>query len=172
MTFRRLREVLDVRETELIGELNQLQVTQEKLKGLAAQRDQIESNTVNQVKELTTPFHPDMLKPNINADTIFSASADITSVCRNLQLFSYNVSAEVATVGKKAVAVLHYSDCTCAVKSFECEVVSDIVGTRAKCSIEKRGQRQYAISYQPRHRQGEAPATHQSRGPTHQGESI
>ena len=41
VTFRRLREVLDVRETELIGQLDR--VTQEKLKGLAAQRDQIET---------------------------------------------------------------------------------------------------------------------------------
>ena len=41
VTFRRLREVLDVRETELIGQLDG--VTQEKLKGLAAQRDQIEA---------------------------------------------------------------------------------------------------------------------------------
>ena len=174
VTFRRLREVLDVRQTELIGELDR--VTQEKLKGLAAQRDQIEttlaqlysclhfmreslrpgneddalmmkSNTVNRVKELTTPFHPDMLKPNTKANTIFSASADMTSVCQDLQLFSCSVSAKVATVGKKAVAVLHYSDC--AVKSFECELVSEIVGSRAKCSIEKRGPSQYEISYQP-----------------------
>ena len=168
VTFRRLREVLDVRETELIGELDQ--VTQEKLKGLAAQRDQLEttlaqlgsclhfmseslqpvnkddvlmmkSNTVNRVKELTTPFHPDMLKPNTKTDTVFSASADMTSVCRDLQLFSCSVSAEVAA------ALLHYRDC--AVKSFECELISDIIGTRAKCSIEKRGQSQYSISYQP-----------------------
>ena len=34
VTFRRLREVLNVRETELIGQLHQM--TQEKLKGLAA----------------------------------------------------------------------------------------------------------------------------------------
>ena len=39
ITFRRLREVLNVRETGLIGRLHGL--TQEKLKDLAAQRDQI-----------------------------------------------------------------------------------------------------------------------------------
>ena len=116
VTFRRLREVLDVRETELIGQLDR--VTQEKLKGLAAQRDQIEttlaqlcsclhfmgeslkpgneedvlmmkSNTVNQVKELTTPFQPDMLEPNTTADVIFSALADLTASCENYgQVFS------------------------------------------------------------------------------------
>ena len=40
-TFRRLREVLNVRETELIDQLDQL--SQGKLKDLAAQRDQIEA---------------------------------------------------------------------------------------------------------------------------------
>ena len=96
-TFRRLRGILDVRETELIGQLNR--VTQAKLKGLAAQRDQIETtlarlnsclhfmreglrtenkrdvlekkaNTVQQVEELTTPFQP----PSIEANVTFSAS--------------------------------------------------------------------------------------------------
>ena len=109
-TFRRLREVLDVRETELIGQLDL--ETQVKLKGLAAQRDQIETtlaqlhsclhymreslrtgnegdvlmmkaNTLTQVKELTTPFQSDILEPNAKADVRFSASADMPAVCRN-----------------------------------------------------------------------------------------
>ena len=115
-TFRRLREVLDVRETELIGQLDL--ETQVKLKGLAAQRDQIETtlaqlhsclhfmreslrtgnegdvlmmkaNTLMQVKELTTPFQSDILEPNAKADVRFSASADMLTVCRNYgQVFS------------------------------------------------------------------------------------
>ena len=109
-TFRRLREVLDVRETELIGQLDL--ETQVKLKGLAAQRDQIETtlaqlhsclhfmreslrtgnegdvlmmkaNTLTQVKELTTPFQSDILEPNSKANIRFSASADMLAVCRN-----------------------------------------------------------------------------------------
>ena len=110
VTFRRLREVLTVRETELIDQLHQM--TQAKLKGLAAQSDQIETtlaklksclhfmreslrtgsesnvlmmkaNTVQQVKELTTPFQQDMLKPNTEADMIFSALADMTAMCQD-----------------------------------------------------------------------------------------
>ena len=90
VTFRRLRDVFNVRETELIARLHEL--TQEKLKGLAAQRDQIETtlaqlhsclhfmreslrpgnegdvlmmkaNTVRRGKELITPFQPDFLEP-------------------------------------------------------------------------------------------------------------
>ena len=108
-TFRRLREVLDVRETELIGQLDL--ETQVKLKGLAAQRDQIETtlaqlhsclyfmreslrigsegnvlvmkaNTLARVEELTTPFQSDILEPNAKADVRFSASADMPAVCR------------------------------------------------------------------------------------------
>ena len=94
VTFRRLREVLNVRETQLIGQLHLM--TQQKLKGLAAQRDQIETtlaqlkscllfmreslrpgnerdalmmkaNTAKQVKELVSPIQADTLKPNTEA---------------------------------------------------------------------------------------------------------
>ena len=108
-TIARLHKTLDVRKTELISQLHQL--TQAKLKSLAAQRDQIEttqaqlssclhfmkenlktgnqgealmmkSTTVRQVKELTTTFQPDMLEPNTEADMIFSAIADFTAECQ------------------------------------------------------------------------------------------
>ena len=109
-TFRRLREVLNVREIELTGHLHEM--TQENLKDLAAQRDRIETNlaqlcsclhfmreslragnygevltmkthTVKRVKELSTPFHPATLEPSTEADIKFSASADAISVCQN-----------------------------------------------------------------------------------------
>ena len=109
-TFRHLREVLDVRETELISQLDE--ITQSKLKGLAAQKDQIEttlaqlcsclhfmreslkadskvdalmmkSNTMRQIKELTTPFHPDILEPNTQANIVFSVPTNATSLCQS-----------------------------------------------------------------------------------------
>ena len=96
--IRRLHQLLDVRKTELISVLHQ--ITQAKLKGLATQRDEMETiqaqlsscldfvrksletesqgdvlmmkrNIVKQVKELTTPFQPDILKPNTEADMRF-----------------------------------------------------------------------------------------------------
>ena len=193
VTFRRLREVLDVRETELIGRLHEL--TQEKLKGLAAQRDQIETtlaqlhsclhfmreslrpgnegdvlmmkaNTVRRVKELTTPFQQDFLEPNSKADIVFSAPADMTAVCQDYgQVFSpgspdpskchiTGKGAEAAVVGEKSTAnlqAINFSGKPCEepMKSLECELVSEIAGTRASCSVERRGQSQYEISYQP-----------------------
>ena len=193
ITFRRLREVLTVREAELIGKLHQM--TQGKLKGLAAKSDQIETtlaklnsylhfmgesiklgnksdvlmmkaNTVHQMKELTTPFQPDTLKPNTEADMVFSALADLTAACKNYgQIFSPGLpdlsschatgkGLEVAVVGVKSTAILHAvsyegKPCEEPIKSLECELVSEITGTRTNCSIERRGQSQYEISYQP-----------------------
>ena len=102
VTFRQLREVLNARETELIGQLHQM--TQCKLKSLAAQSNQIETtlaqlnsclhfmresikvgnesdvlimktDTMHQVKELTVPFQADTLKPNTDSKIVFRALA-------------------------------------------------------------------------------------------------
>ena len=193
VTFRRLREVLTVRETELIGHLHN--TTQGKLKGLAAKSDQIETtlakldtclyfmresikagnesdvlmmktNTVHQVKELTTPFQPDTLKPSTEADLVFSALADLTAMCQSYgQVFASGSpdpskchttgkGFEVAVVGEKSTAILHAvsyegKPCEEPIKSLECELASEITGTQASCSVERRGQSQYKISYQP-----------------------
>ena len=193
ITFRRLREVLTVRETELIGQLHKM--TQGKLKGLAAKSDQIETtlaklnsclhfmgesiklgnksdvlmmkaNTVHQMKELTTPFQPDTLKPNTEADIVFSALADLTAACKNYgKIFSSGLpdpskchatgkGLEVAVVGVKSTAILHAvsyegKPFDKPIKSLECELVSEITGTRTNSNVERRGPSQYEISYQP-----------------------
>ena len=190
VTFRRLREVLKVRETELITQLHQM--TQAKLKVLAAQSDQIETtlaqlnsclhfmgeslktgnendvlmmkmNTVQQVKELTTPFQPDMLKPSTEANMIFSALADMTAMCQNYGQICEPGSpdpsnchitgngVEVAAVGVKSTAILqaiNFGGKPCE-EFIKCELISEITGTRGSCSVERRGQSQYEISYQP-----------------------
>ena len=107
--FRQLREMLDVRETEVIGQLHQL--TRSKLKCLAVQRDQIETlharlgscigfvresletgrqaevlmmktAIVKQVKELTTTFSPDLMEPSKKADMVFLASSNFMAACQ------------------------------------------------------------------------------------------
>ena len=193
VTFRRLQEVLDVRETELIGQLDQ--VTQGKLKGLAVQGDQIETtlaqlcsclhfmreslrtgnkkdvlmmktNTVRQVNELTIPFQPDILEPSTDADIVFSASADMTAACQNYgQVFTPGLPnpskcyvtgrvAESAVAGETCTAILQAINfggelCKESIKSLECNYVSEITGITASCSVERSGQSQYEISYQP-----------------------
>ena len=190
VTFRRLREVLTVRETEVIDQLHQM--TQAKLKGLAAQRDQIEmtlarlnsclhfmreslntgdesnvlitkANTAQQVTDLTTPFQQDALKPNTEADMMFSALADMTAMCQdygqvisldpsNFQVTGKGVEAakvkETSTVILQAVN-LGGKSYKVPIMSLECELESKITGTRTSYSVKSRGQSQYEISYQP-----------------------
>ena len=109
-TIRQLQEALEVRKTELIGQLDQ--ITQQKLKTLAAQRDQIElvqtqlssclefvkeslrtgsegeilamkKPVVKQVKEITAEFKAEVLVPQEQADIRFSASTpELTRTCQ------------------------------------------------------------------------------------------
>ena len=126
--FRQLREILDVRETEVIGQLHQL--TQRKLKSLAVQRDQIETllarlgscigfmresletgrqaevlmmktAVVKQVKELTTTFSPDLLQPSKKADMTFSAP---TGPCGSMS----EVRASISTRFSRSLKVSHH----------------------------------------------------------------
>ena len=195
VTFRQLREVLTVRETELLGQLHRM--TDGKLKGLADQSRQIKTTlaqldsclqyiresvkagnerdvlktktiAVYQVNELTTPLQADTLKPNTEADMVFSTLADLTEMCLSYgQVFTSGSpdssqchitgkSLEVAEVGKKTTAILHainYESKPCEepIQSLDCELASEITGTytQASCTVERRGQSQYEISYQP-----------------------
>ena len=61
---------------------------------------------------------------------------------------------EVAVMEKKSTVLLQGvnsegSPCEEPIKSLECELASEITGIRASCSIDRRGQSQYKISYQP-----------------------
>ena len=191
--FGKLQRILDTRKTELIGQLHH--ITQRKLKVLAVQRDQLEttlaqlssclgfmreslktgsqeevllmkSSVVKQVKELTTTFPPDMLKPSTEADAIFSSLADVATACRNYGQISApglpdpskchatGKGIEAAVVGEMSTAVLQAVNfkgqpCEEPIQSSECELVSELSGTRTRGSIERRGQSQYEINYQP-----------------------
>ena len=192
VTFRRLRKVLSIREIKIINQLHQ--TTQGKLKDLAAQSNQIETtlaqlnsclhfigeslktgteqdvlmlktNTVNQTKELTTPFQPDFLKLDTEADIVFLASADMTASCQNYgkilatgppdpsKCHVTGKGVMVAAVREKSTAILRAVNsaeepCEKTIRSLECELVSEITGTRESCTVERRVS-QYEISYQP-----------------------
>ncbi len=193
-TIRRLHDTLDVREKELIGQLHQM--IQRKLKDIASQRDQMETiqaqlnnclhfitdslktgsqgevlkmktTIVKQVKELTTPVQPHLLKPNAEPDMIiFSTSLDVCVRCQQYgKIFSLGSpdpsrchatgkGLEVAKVGEKSSAILHavnYNGAPCEVpiQSLQCELVSEKTHATVRGSLEKRGQSQYEISYQP-----------------------
>ena len=192
-TIRGLHQLLDVRKTELISVLHQ--ITQAKLKGLATQRDEMEiiqaqlsscidfvkksletesqgdvlmlkRNIVKRVKELTTPFQPDTLKPNTEADMKFSSSPDVTTACCNYgkvyaegdpnpsQCQATGKGLETAFVREKSTAILQTVDfssepCSHPIKSLECELVSEITGSRVIGNVERTGQNHYEIGYEP-----------------------
>ena len=195
-TSRRLREAVNVREAQLIDQLDQ--IAQQKLKGLAVQKDQIEttlaqlcsclhlmkkslrqgneddalmmkSNTIEQIKELTIPFQQDILKPSTEPDIIFSAPADVSAVCQDfghVLLKKYltdpskcrvtgrglraAVAEESSTVVLEAINFVGES-CKVPIRLLQCEVVSELTGARASCSVERilMGQSQYEIRYHP-----------------------
>ena len=192
-----VHEALEVRKTELIGHLHQM--TQEKLKDLTVQRDQIETtqaqlgscidfikesfkttssqgevlrmktSITQRAKELkTTILQPAILEPRLKDDIVFSSSGveDIPAQCRNCgqvsmpglpdpsQCYTTHNGVQVAAVGEKCTVTLQAIDCegkppTKLVKSLESELVSSITGARVNCTVERRGQSQYDISYQP-----------------------
>ena len=192
-SIRRLIETLEVRKTKLIDELHRK--TQEKLKSLAVQRDQMEAiqvqlssclefvwervktahqgevlkmktNLVKQVKDLTTAFQPDVLKPDPEANMIFSASPDATVMYQNYgqvciqdspspsRCHAKGKGLEDAVVGEKSTAVMFavnheerpYNK---PLKSLQSELVSEITGATARGSVEKKELNLYEISYQP-----------------------
>ena len=186
-TCRRLREAVNVREAQLIDQLDQM--TREKLKGLAVQKDQIEttlaqlcsclhlmnkslrqeneddallmkSNTLEQIKDLTTPFQKDVLKPNTETDIVIPAPADVSAVCQdNLpDLFKCRITGsgvEAGVVGAKSSVLLeaiNFEGKPCkegSIRFLEGEIVSELTGARASCSVEGMEQSQYKISYHP-----------------------
>ena len=193
ITFKKLQRILNTRKTELIGQLHH--ITQIKLKKLAVQRNQLETTlaqlnsclgfmgeslktgsqeevlsmkttVVKQVKELTTTLPPDMLKLSTEADTIFSALADVATACRNYgqvlapgfpdpsKCYASGKGIESATVVEETstavVQVVNFKGKPCEepIQSSECELVSELTGIRTQGSVESKGQSQYEISYQ------------------------
>ncbi len=123
---------------------------------------------MNQVKILITQIKPDLFKLNIEADIIklFSPLPDIIAECRRYgTVYSSRLpypsrcqatgkGLEVAVVGKKSTAIMEvisYSDAPWEepIQSFQCELVSELTGAITRGSLERIGQSQYEISYQP-----------------------
>ena len=121
---------------------------------------------VKQAKELTTTFPPDMLKPSTKVDMAFSASTDVATACQNYgQVLTPNSpdpsrccvtgkGIEAAVVGETSTAVLEAVNfkgqpCKEPLRSSECELVSEITGSRRRGIVERRGESHYKISYQP-----------------------
>ena len=126
----------------------------------------MKTNTPKQVTELTTAFDAETLKPVTKANIAFLAPADLTVACQNYaqviapgipdptKCYVAGEDLEEAIVRAKCVATLHAVDadshpCDERLQSLECELVSEVAGTRVRCGVERKGESQYKISYQP-----------------------
>ncbi len=126
----------------------------------------MKTTIVNQVKELTTPFQPHLFKPNTEADITFSTSLDVTVQCQQYgkisspgspdpsQSHATGKGLEVAVVGEKSSVILQAVNYNGAPREepihlMQCELVSEITRTTVTGSLQRRGQSQYEISYQP-----------------------
>ncbi len=122
----------------------------------------MKTTMVKQVKELTTPFRPHLLKPNTEADITFSTSLDVTVQCQQYgKIFSpgsldpsrchaTGKGLEVAVVGEKSSALLqavNYNGAPCeeSIQSLQYKLVSEITRATVRGSLERRGQSQYVI---------------------------
>ena len=123
-------------------------------------------DTAGRVKELTASIHENSLQPITNADMVFTASVDVVKACQHYgQVSSLGApdptrchatgkGKEEAVVGETSTAFLQAVNykghhCEELIQSLECELVSEITGARTQCSVERRGQSRYEISYQP-----------------------
>ena len=192
-TTQRLHEIIDVRKTELIRQLHQ--VTQEKLKTLATQRDELETiqvqlksclefveeslktnsqeevlkmktTIIKQVKGLTAPLQPEILKSKAEADVKFIILSDITAMCRNYgqidvpgrpdpsQCHATGKGLDVAVVGEKSTAIVQASNFKGEpfkkeMALLQCELVSELTSAVVRGDVSRRGGSQYKIGYRP-----------------------
>ena len=121
---------------------------------------------VKQVKELTTSLQTDTLEPVTQADMEYSISNEVVQECQNYGAVNILGSLDpsmcqatgkglqVAVVGERSSAVFETNNFKSQpyeqlIRLYECELVSDITGSRTQGSVERRGQNQYEINYQP-----------------------
>ena len=121
----------------------------------------MKTTLVKQVKDLTTAFKPDTMELYTDADMRFLSSHVAAEACRAhglvvtydpSQWYTISKVTDVATVGKTFTAtfIQHGEEVVeNLMESLECELVSELTGTRARGSLERRGQSQYEVSCQP-----------------------
>ena len=130
---RQLHEAMEVRKTELIGELDKM--TQQKLKTLSIQRDELdlvqtrlnsclqfvndslktgsegeilamEKPVVQQVKEMCAEYDPSKLQPCEQADMALTASSELLQACQQFgQVYSHPVCPEKCYATGKGLEV-------------------------------------------------------------------
>ncbi|XP_064384470.1 tripartite motif-containing protein 2-like [Halichondria panicea] len=174
--FDEIRRALDAREGELMAELEGH--TQQQLKSLSAQREEVEilqtqrssclhfvresirtgspgdvlkmkQGVVKQVRELVDTFDPNTLEPRETTNTCFVPSAQLVKECKKVGALYYDVVIpRKAIVGQKVTAYCRFLSAKISAPP-EAKFISKITDKTTKCVVNERGKGEYEISYQP-----------------------
>ena len=157
-------EQLDTIETQLSSGVDMVEKTL--TTGTPVKIVSMKTAIARQVNELTTSQQTDTLEPVTQADMDYFIGCDVLEVCQNYGAIGVSGSLdpsmcratgkglEVATVMEKSSAILQGFDfggqpLEVPIRLSECELVSDITGSRILGSVRRKGQSQYEINYQP-----------------------
>ena len=192
--IRQIHEALEARQEELITQLDQM--TRQMMKSLAAQRDQLEliatrlkschdfvqeslrtgsqgeilaskKTVVQQIKEMTADFNPELLVSEQRANLLFAHNQKkLTQACQHFgkvearsvcpdKCRAEGKGLHIAVLGETATATVHLVDqegkeCFDPV-DVTCELVSRDGSSQVRGEVKKVGESKYEISYRPQH---------------------
>ncbi len=173
--FDEIHQALYAREGELMAELEGH--TQQQLKSLSAQREEVEilqtqrssclhfvresirtgspgdvlkmkQGVVKQVRELVDTFDPNTLEPRQTTNTCFVPSAQLVKDCKEFGALCFVNIPQKAIAGQKINAHCRFLSAKNSAPP-EAELVSKITDKATKCVVKERGKGEYEISYQP-----------------------
>ena len=173
--FDEIRRALDACERELMAELEGH--TQQQLKSLSAQREEVEilqtqrssclhfvresirtgspgdvlkmkQGVVKQVRELVDTFDPNTLEPCETTNTCFVPSAQLVKDCKEFGALCCVNIPQKAIAGQKITAYCRFLSAKNSAPP-EAKLISKITDQATKCVVKERGKGEYEISYQP-----------------------
>ena len=172
--FDEIRRAVDAREGELMAELEGH--TQQQLKSLSAQREEVEilqtqrssclhfvresirtgspgdvlkmkQGVVKQVRELVDTFDPNTLEPRETTNTCFVPSAQLVKDCKKYGALCCVNIPQKAIADQKVTAYCRFLSPKNSAPP-EAKLISKITDKATKCVVKERGKGEYEISYQ------------------------
>ncbi|XP_064384473.1 E3 ubiquitin-protein ligase TRIM71-like [Halichondria panicea] len=173
--FDEIHQALYAREGELMAELECH--TQQHLKSLSAQREEVEilqtqrssclhfvresirtgspgdvlkmkQGVVKQVRELVDTFDPNTLEPRETTNTCFVPSAQLVKDCKKFGALCCVNIPQKAIADQKVTAYCRFLSPKNSAPP-EAKFISKITDKATKCVVKERGKGEYEISYQP-----------------------
>ena len=163
ITQEKLSELASQREKVEITQAQVNSVLDNVKENVRTGNEGVQNNLIDQVKDLTAVFQSELINTKANMTFSFSHAHAAVEACHAHGLVSapeipepaqcHALSAvpDVTTVGEKYTTLIQVNthEGKRLVHSLECELVSELTGTKAKVSVERKEQGQYEVSYKP-----------------------